>query len=34
VTLIYSAHDTRHNGALVLRDYLVEREAGDFKMKR
>lgn len=25
VTLLYSAHDTLHNGALVLRDYLVER---------
>lgn len=27
VTLLYSAHDTAHNGAVVLRDYLVEREA-------
>ena len=27
VTLLYSAHDTLHNGALVLRDYLAEREA-------
>lgn len=26
VTLLYSAHDPLHNGALVLRDYLVERE--------
>ena len=26
VTLIYSAHDTLRNGALVLRDYLVERD--------
>ena len=25
VTLLYSAHDPLHNGALVLRDYLVER---------
>jgi uncharacterized protein YeaO (DUF488 family) len=25
VTLLYSAHDTLHNGALVLRDYLSER---------
>jgi uncharacterized protein YeaO (DUF488 family) len=25
VTLLYSAHDTEHNGALVLRDYLTER---------
>ena len=24
VTLLYSAHDTLHNGALVLRDYLAE----------
>ena len=28
LTLLYSAHDTRHNGAVVLRDYLVERMAG------
>lgn len=27
VTLLYSARDTLHNGALVLRDYLAEREA-------
>jgi uncharacterized protein YeaO (DUF488 family) len=27
VTLLYSAHDTAHNGALVLRDYLTERAA-------
>jgi uncharacterized protein YeaO (DUF488 family) len=27
VTLLYSAHDAYHNGALVLRDYLAEREA-------
>jgi uncharacterized protein YeaO (DUF488 family) len=27
VTLLYSAHDTLHNGALVLCDYLAEREA-------
>ncbi len=25
VTLLYSARDTLHNGALVLRDYLIER---------
>ena len=25
VTLLYSAHDTEHNGARVLRDYLAER---------
>jgi uncharacterized protein YeaO (DUF488 family) len=25
VTLLYSAHDVVHNGAVVLRDYLVER---------
>lgn len=25
VTLLYSAHDVLHNGALVLRDYLTER---------
>jgi uncharacterized protein YeaO (DUF488 family) len=30
VTLLYSAHDTEHNGVVVLRDYLGERteEAG------
>ena len=27
VTLLYSAHDTLHNGAIVLRDYLRERNA-------
>ena len=27
VTLLYSARDTLHNGALVLRDFLVEPEA-------
>jgi uncharacterized protein YeaO (DUF488 family) len=26
VTLLYSAHDTEHNGALVLRDFLAARE--------
>jgi uncharacterized protein YeaO (DUF488 family) len=26
VTLLYSAHDTLHNGAIVLRDYLMERK--------
>jgi uncharacterized protein YeaO (DUF488 family) len=25
VTLLYSAHDVDHNGAVVLRDYLAER---------
>ena len=28
VTLLYSAHDVEHNGAVVLRDYLAEREPG------
>ena len=27
ITLLYSAHDTLHNAAVVLRDYLVERAA-------
>ena len=27
VTLLYSAHDVLHNGAVVLRDYLAERQA-------
>lgn len=26
VTLLYSAHDTLHNGAIVLRDYLAARQ--------
>ena len=25
VTLLYSAHDVEHNGAVVLREYLIER---------
>ena len=28
VTLLYSAHDVLHNGAVVLRDYLMKRQAG------
>ena len=28
VTLLYSAHDTLHNGAVVLRDYLTKRAIG------
>lgn len=28
VTLLYSAHDVLHNGAVVLRDYLMERQTG------
>ncbi len=27
VTLLYSAHDTEHNGALVLQEYLIEHQA-------
>jgi len=27
LTLLYSAHDTQHNGAVVLRDYLDERKS-------
>jgi uncharacterized protein YeaO (DUF488 family) len=34
VTLLYSAHDTLHNGAVVLRDYLAEREAGGSHRKK
>lgn len=33
LTLLYSAHDTLHNGALVLRDYLLERGAGRPKVR-
>ena len=28
VTLLYSAHDIEHNGAVVLREFLAKREAG------
>ena len=28
VTLLYSAHDVLHNGAVVLRDFLEKRQAG------
>lgn len=28
VTLLYSAHDTLHNGAVVLRDYLIQQADG------
>lgn len=28
VTLLFSAHDIEHNGAVVLRDYLAERQPG------
>lgn len=27
VTLLYSAHDTEHNGAVVLRDYLLRKQS-------
>ena len=32
VTLLYSAHDTLHNGALVLRDYLMKRAASSSRI--
>ncbi len=32
VTLLYSAHDVLHNGAVVLRDFLVERQAGTSRL--
>ncbi len=34
VTLLYSAHDTLHNGALVLRDYVAERETRRARHKK
>lgn len=34
VTLLYSAHDLEHNGAVVLREYLMERSRGRLKGKR
>ena len=32
VTLLYSAHDILHNGALVLRDYLMKRAASSSRI--
>jgi len=29
VTLLYSAHDSEHNSAVVLREYLLEQEGAD-----
>jgi uncharacterized protein YeaO (DUF488 family) len=34
VTLLYSAHDTLHNGAVVLRNYLLERKVGRPRRRR
>jgi uncharacterized protein YeaO (DUF488 family) len=34
VTFLYSAHDTLRNGAIVLRDYLAEREAGRARKRK
>ncbi len=34
VTLLYSAHDVEHNGAVVLREYLMERRRARPKAKR
>lgn len=34
VTLLYSAHDVLHNGAVVLRDYLAERRAGRLRREK
>ena len=34
VTLLYSAHDLEHNGAVVLREYLMERSRVRPKAKR
>jgi uncharacterized protein YeaO (DUF488 family) len=34
VTLLYSAHDLEHNGALVLREFLLERSHARPKAKR
>lgn len=33
ITLLYSARDTLHNGALALRDYLVERRSSGPRRK-
>lgn len=34
VTLLFSAHDIEHNGAVVLRDYLAERQPGRSRSRR
>ena len=34
VTLLYSAHDTLHNGAVVLRDYLERKAGGSARQTR
>ena len=34
VTLLYSSHDTEHNNAVVLRDYLVAKLEPDRESKR
>ncbi len=34
VTLLYSAHDTEHNNAVVLRDYLQRKLGSDRQSKR
>jgi uncharacterized protein YeaO (DUF488 family) len=34
VTLLYSAHDLEHNGAVVLREYLMERSRARSRAKR
>ena len=34
VTLLYGARDTLHNGAVVLRDYLLKRRAGSARPER
>jgi uncharacterized protein YeaO (DUF488 family) len=34
VTLLYSAHDALHNGAVVLRDYLIKRQAASTRAVR
>ena len=34
VTLLYSSHDTEHNNAVVLRDYLVAKLESDRESKR
>ena len=33
VTLLYSAHDLEHNGAVVLREFLMERSGARAKAK-
>jgi uncharacterized protein YeaO (DUF488 family) len=34
LTLIYSSHDTEHNNAAALKDYLMDKRSGRGSIKR